>query len=62
MIDVDAEPELVKERRADLGAQLGAALAVVDRTGVEEAVAESRRLRGHSRSQPSRGRQTARPR
>jgi hypothetical protein len=44
MIDVEHESELLKQRSHDLAAQLGATVVVVDRTGIEEALAESRRL------------------
>jgi hypothetical protein len=44
LIDVEHESELLKERSRDLAAQLDAAIPTVDRTGIREALAESRRL------------------
>jgi hypothetical protein len=46
MIDVEQESAAVRERSADLAAQLDAALVTVDRSGIREVLAESKRLHG----------------
>jgi hypothetical protein len=49
-LNVEAESQALKQRSAELAAQLDAAIVTVDRSGINAALAESRRLAGAARA------------